>query len=326
MMMHRGRRTWVFNMTVAAFEHLSVMPEEVLRWLQPTTGGVYLDGTLGGAGHARLILDAAAGSRLIGLDRDPAALQEAARVLASYGERTSLHHATFDQADLVLQQLGLDRLDGMLLDLGVSSHQLDTPERGFSFRQDAPLDMRMNPLVGMTAADVVNQAEEKELARIFFEYGEERYGRRIARKIVAQRQEAAITRTGELAQLVRQSIPGAQRPTRIHPATRVFQALRIHVNDELGQVKRGVDAGIFLLKPGGRLVVISFHSLEDRIVKQLFRERAKGCVCPPRLPVCHCNKTPEVKLLTRKGVRATAAEIDLNVRSRSAILRAVERC
>ncbi len=313
-------------MSEAVFKHLSVMPEEVLHWLQPKPGGIYLDGTLGGAGHSRLILEAAAGSRLVGLDRDPAALQEAARVLAPYGERVSLHHATFDQAGQVLRQLGVDTLDGMFLDLGVSSHQLDTPERGFSFRQDAFLDMRMNPLAGITAADVVNQADEAELVRIFFEYGEERYSRRIAGKIVKQRKEAALTRTGELAQLVCQAIPGAHRSRRIHPATRVFQALRIHVNDELGQVRRGVDAGIFLLKPGGRLVVISFHSLEDRIVKHLFRERAKGCICPPRLPVCQCNKTPDVKLLTRKGIKAGEAEIDRNIRSRSAILRAVERC
>ncbi len=223
------------------------MPKEVLHWLQPVPGGIYLDGTLGGAGHARLILDAAADSRLVGLDRDPAALREAAEILAPYGERVSLHHATFDQAGRVLQQLGIKSLDGMLLDLGVSSHQLDTPERGFSFRHDAPLDMRMNPTTGITAADVVNQAEEAELVRIFFEYGEERYSRRIVRKIVAQRQEAAISTTVELADIVREAIPGGQRPSRIHPATRVFQALRIYVNDELGQVERGVEAAISLL-------------------------------------------------------------------------------
>lgn len=302
------------------------MPEEVLHWLQPVSGGIYLDGTLGGAGHSRLILETAADSHLIGLDRDPAALQEAAKILAPYGDRVSLHHATFDQADQVLQQLGIDGLDGMLLDLGVSSHQLDTPERGFSFRHDAPLDMRMNPTAGITAADVVNQTDEAELVRIFFEYGEERYSRRIARKIVAQRQESALTTTAELAELVRQAVPGGHRPSKIHPATRVFQALRIHVNDELGQVRRGVEAGISLLKPGGRLVVISFHSLEDRIVKHLFREKAQGCICPPRLPVCQCDNTPDVKILTRRGVRAGDAEVGQNVRSRSAILRAVERC
>ncbi len=314
-------------MVLTPFEHLPVMPEEVLSWLQPEAGGVYLDGTLGGAGHSQLILEASNNSRLIGLDRDPAALQKASDVLAPYGDRVSLHHATFDEADrVVLQELEMDGLNGMLLDLGVSSHQLDTPERGFSFRYDAPLDMRMNPTVGITAADVVNEAEEAELVRIFFEYGEERFSRRIVRKIVAQRQELPVTTTAELAELVRQAVPGGHRPSKIHPATRVFQALRIHVNDELGQVKRGVEKGISLLKPGGRLVVISFHSLEDRIVKHLFREKAQGCICPPRLPVCQCSNTPDVKVLTRRGIRAGEAEIAQNVRSRSAILRAVERC
>jgi len=313
-------------MSAADFSHLSVMPEEVLRLLQPHARGTYLDGTTGGGGHARLILESAPGCRLIGFDRDPAALTKAAEVLAPFGERVSLHHATFDQAGSVLQQLGVAHIDGMLLDLGVSSHQLDTPERGFSFRHDAPLDMRMNPLVGQTAADIVNQADETELLRIFFEYGEERYSRRIVRKIVAQRDLEPISRTTQLAELVRSAVPGGHKPSRIHPATRVFQALRIQVNGELEQVKDGVRAGIDLLQVGGRMVVISFHSLEDRIVKQIFRECAAGCICPPRLPVCHCNKRSEVKLLTRKGVRATDAEIEINTRSRSAVLRAVERC
>lgn len=302
------------------------MPQEVLDWLQPKADGVYLDGTLGGAGHSRLILEAAPGCRLIGLDRDPAALQKAAEVLKPYADRVSLRHATFDQAAEVIHQLGIDLIDGMLLDLGVSSHQLDTPERGFSFRHDAPLDMRMNPQVGPTAADILNQAEEQDLARIFFEYGEERFSRRIARRIVARRAEAPIQTTQELAQLVRDVVPGGHKPGRIHPATRVFQALRIEVNQELEQVRNGLAAGIELLRPGGRLVVISFHSLEDRIVKQLFRDQARGCVCPPKLPVCQCNQTPSVKLLTRKGVRAKEAEVAANSRSRSAILRAIERC
>ncbi len=308
------------------FGHLSVMPAEVLHWLQPRADGCYLDGTLGGAGHSRLILEAAAGIRLIGLDRDPAALTEAARVLEPFAAQVSLHHATYDQAGAVLQQLGIAALDGMLLDLGVSSYQLDTPERGFSFRFDAPLDMRMDPTCGKTAADVINQAEEAELVQIFFTYGEERFSRRIAGAIVRRRQQEPLTRTSELAELVRSVVPGGRKPSRIHPATRVFQALRIFVNDELGQVERGLEAGIELLKPGGRLVVISFHSLEDRIVKRLFRDKAKGCICPPRLPVCQCNKTPEVKVLTRKGIKAQEEEVEINARSRSAILRAIERC
>lgn len=302
------------------------MPDEVLEWLQPKPGGIYLDGTLGGAGHAKLVLEAAPDIRLIGLDRDPAALAKAETVLKSYGHQVSLHHRTFDQAGEVLQSLGVEALDGMLLDLGVSSHQLDTPERGFSFRHDAPLDMRMNPTVGETAADIVNQWEEQELSKIFFQYGEERYARRIARRIVERRQEEPLTRTGEFAELIRDAVPGGRRPSRIHPATRVFQALRIQVNQELEQVETGVARAIDLLRPGGRLVVISFHSLEDRIVKNLFREQAKGCICPPRLPVCQCNHRPKVKILTRKGVRATEAELEMNVRSRSAVLRAICRC
>ncbi len=308
------------------FEHESVMPQEVLHFLQPKQGGVYLDGTLGGAGHSSLLLQAVPGLRLIGLDRDPSALEAAAKVLEPYAAQVSLHHTTFDRASEVLAELGIDKLDGMLLDLGVSSHQLDTADRGFSFRLNAPLDMRMNPTAGMTAAEFLQQADEEELMRIFFEYGEERFSRRIARKIVSVRDEEPLLMTRQLAELVRDAVPGGRKPGRIHPATRVFQALRIHINDELGQVKRGVGAAVDLLKPGGRLVVISFHSLEDRIVKQLFRERATGCICPPRLPVCQCNRQPEVKLLTRKGVKATDAEIENNVRSRSAVLRAVERC
>lgn len=313
-------------MAAAVFEHLPVLPDEVIYWLKPQSNGIFLDGTLGGGGHARLILDQAVGSRLIGIDRDPDALKHAAEVLAGYGERVSLHHANFDQSAEVLAQLGIDGLDGMLLDLGVSSHQLDTPRRGFSFRYDAPLDMRMNPQAGITAAEVVNQMEEAQLRQLFFDFGEERYSRRITARIVSLRQQNPITTTTQLAELVRDAVPGGHRPDRIHPATRIFQALRIYVNDELGQVKRGVDAGINLLKPGGRLVVISFHSLEDRIVKQLFRSRARGCICPPRLPVCQCDNQPDVVLLTRKGVRAQAAEIEINSRSRSAILRAVQRC
>lgn len=302
------------------------MPREVLKWLQPRPGGVYLDGTVGGAGHARLIMEAAPGVKLIGLDRDPAALNKAREVLDPYGDKVSLHHQTYDQAAEVLRELQIEALDGMLLDLGVSSHQLDTPERGFSFRYDAPLDMRMDPTSGETAAEIVNQRDEDELIRIFFQYGEERYARRIARRIVERRRDQPLTRTGELADLIRDAVPGGHRPSRIHPATRVFQALRIEVNQELEQVETGVARAIDLLRPEGHLVVISFHSLEDRIVKNLFREQALGCICPPRLPVCQCSHQPKVKILTRKGVRATPAEQERNTRSRSAVLRAVSRC
>ncbi len=313
-------------MAGAVFSHQSVMPGEVLHWLQPRPGGIYLDGTLGGGGHARLILDNAPDSRLIGLDRDPAALRAAACRLEDYAGRITLRHAAFARAAEVVAELGVEKLDGMLLDLGVSSHQLDTPERGFSFQHDAPLDMRMDPGAGETAADFIARAEESELVRIFFDYGEERYARRIARAIVRRRERQAPATTADLAQLVRAAVPGGRRPARIHPATRVFQALRIQVNDELEQLREGLTRGIELLRPGGRMVVISFHSLEDRIVKQLFRDKARGCVCPPRLPVCQCHQVPTVKVLTKKGVKAAAAEIEQNNRARSAILRAAERC
>ena len=304
-----------------------MLPAEVLELLSPRPGETFLDGTVGGGGHARLILEATApDGRLVGLDRDPAALRKAAEVLAPFGGRVILRHANFADAALVLQDLGVDALDGMLLDLGVSSHQLDEAGRGFSFRGEAPLDMRMDPTGGPTAADIVNGAEPEELVRIFRDYGEERYARRIVRQIVRLREEAPIRTTQQLAELVRHAVPGGLTPARIHPATRAFQALRIAVNGELEHVAAGLGAAIDLLKPGGRLAVISFHSLEDRIVKRIFREEARGCICPPRLPTCICGHTPRVEQITRKGVRATPAELEANPRARSAVLRAVRRC
>jgi len=313
-------------MTGSDFCHAPVMPAEALELLQPFSGGVFLDGTLGGGGHAKLILEASSPEgRLIGLDRDPAALRRAGEVLAPFDGRVVLRHRNFSEAAEVLGELGMNGLDGMLLDLGVSSHQLDEVSRGFSFRGDAPLDMRMDPTCGATAADVVNGAAAEELARIFREYGEERWAGRIARRIVRVREQEPLLTTRQLAELVRDAVPGGRVPARIHPATRVFQALRIHVNGELEHVSRGVAQGIDLLKTGGRLVVISFHSLEDRIVKRLFQEEARGCICPPRLPTCVCGHLPRVELLTRKGVRPSEAEVDANPRARSAVLRAVRR-
>jgi len=308
------------------FSHLSVLPDEVLALLDPAPGGIYLDGTLGGGGHARLILEASApDGRLIGLDRDPSALRKAAEVLAPFGDRVVLRHRNFSEAAGVLAELGIKGLDGMLLDLGVSSHQLDEASRGFSFRGEAPLDMRMDPTSGPTAADLVNTATAEELARIFREFGEERWAGRIARRIVQVRQQHPLTTTRQLAELVRDAVPGGKAPARIHPATRVFQALRIQVNQELEHVSRGIAEAVDLLNPGGRLVVISFHSLEDRIVKRFFQEEAKGCICPPRLPTCVCNHRPRLEVLTRKGVRASDAEVEANPRARSAVLRAVRR-
>lgn len=303
------------------------MPVEVMACLQPQPGETFVDGTLGGGGHARLILEATApDGRLIGLDRDQDALQAASRILEPYGDRVTLCHGNFSEVDRFLEELGIDGIDGMLLDLGVSSFQLDAGHRGFSFQVDAPLDMRMDRSCGLTAADILQQYTAEELARIFFEYGEERYSRRIARRIVEKRVETPLTTTGQLAELVKYSVPKGRVPARIHPATRVFQALRIEVNGELEHVAQGLEKAVSCLRPGGRLAVISFHSLEDRLVKRYFRSESQSCICPPRLPQCVCNHQPRVEVLTRKGLRAAEEEVATNPRSRSAVLRAVRRC
>ncbi|MHB1398473.1 MAG: 16S rRNA (cytosine(1402)-N(4))-methyltransferase RsmH [Trichloromonadaceae bacterium] len=308
------------------FQHLSVMPEEVLQYLQPRADQLYLDGTVGAGGHSRLILEASAPSgRVIGLDRDPQALAKATEVLAGFGDRVRLRHANFSAATQVLAELGAPGLDGLLLDLGVSSYQLDAPQRGFSFRSEAPLDMRMDQTTGVTAAEVLNSCDAAELTRIFREYGEERYAGRIARRIERERQLAPLETTRQLAELVRGAVPGGFVPGRIHPATRVFQALRIHVNQELDHVAKGLEQGLELLRIGGRMVIISFHSLEDRLVKQFFAAQARSCICPPRLPLCNCGHQARVEVLTRKAVRAGEAEVNANPRARSAVLRAIRR-
>lgn len=313
-------------MTGDAFRHVSVMPGEVLELLAPHAGGLYLDGTVGGGGHARLILEACApNGRLIGLDRDPAALVAAAGVLGGYGERIVLCHGSFADLEGRLAALGIDLVDGILLDLGVSSHQLDTAERGFSFREDGPLDMRMDPGQQAGAADLLARADADELKRIFRDYGEERWAGRIAREIVRVRTASPLATTRQLAELVCRVVPGGYQPQRIHPATRVFQALRIAVNGELEALREGLAAALRRLRPGGRLAVISFHSLEDRLVKQTFREAASVCSCPPRLPVCACGRKAQVKILTSRGVRPAEAEVAANPRARSAVLRAVEK-
>lgn len=308
------------------FQHYSVMPGEVLECLRPQPGEIFLDGTVGGAGHAYLILEATSPDGvLVGLDRDREALDAASRRLAPFGDRAVLRHGNFADADRILADLGIPAVDGILLDLGVSSFQLDTARRGFSFQSDAPLDMRMDTSAGMTAADVVNSMSIDDLTRIFREYGEERYARRIARRIDQVRAETPLSTTRELAELVRDAVPKGRVPSRIHPATRVFQALRIHVNAELDSLRDGLQRAMALLKPGGRMAVISFHSLEDRIVKQFFRNKIQVCTCPPGLPVCVCHRTAEMELLTRKGLRAGEVEIEANPRARSAVLRAIRR-
>ena len=308
------------------FRHAPVMPEEALQFLAPRSGGVYVDGTLGGGGHSRLILEASAPDGVLyAFDRDQAALAAARERLAGFGDRFRPIHGNFADMAGLLGARGLTGIDGFLLDLGVSSHQLDTADRGFSFQSDAPLDMRMDNGAGLTAADLVNSLPEGELTRILREYGEERWAQRIARFIVSARTETPVTTTLRLVDLVKGAIPRGAWEERLHPATRTFQALRIAVNDELGSLDRGLAAGIRLLKPGGRGVVISFHSLEDRIVKQCFRDRARGCICPKELPLCACGHLPEVSILTTRPVRPEETETAENPRARSARLRAVEK-
>ena len=308
---------------MAAFHHLSVLPDEVIRFLLPEDGKTYLDGTLGGGGHSALILEKAPGAFLIGIDRDQAALDAAGARLATHGGQVRLLHGDFADVAEHLKALDIPALDGFILDLGVSSHQLDTRERGFSFQQDAPLDMRMDSSSGETAADLVNGRPEAELERIIGEYGEERWAKRIASFIVKEREESPITTTFRLVDIIKGAVPKAKWDERIHPATRTFQALRIAVNSELESLERGMRAALDLLKPGGRGVIISFHSLEDRIVKHIFREYAEGCTCPRQMPVCVCGRQPRVKILTGRPVTATDTEIDANPRARSAKLRAV---
>jgi 16S rRNA (cytosine1402-N4)-methyltransferase len=308
------------------FDHLPVMPVEALHYLAPRSGGIYVDGTVGGAGHAALLLAASApDGLLIGFDRDPVALGAAAARLAQYGERVRLIRSNFAGMGSHLAALGITAIDGLLLDLGVSSHQLDTGARGFSFRSDAPLDMRMDPDLPATAADLVNELPEEELARIVREFGEERWAKRIAAFIVRARAEAPITTTSRLVDVIKGAIPRAKWEERLHPATRTFQALRIAVNDELGSLEEGLGAGLGLLKKGGRAVIISFHSLEDRIVKESFRSMARGCTCPKDLPRCVCGRVPQLKILTGRPVMAGEAELAANPRARSAKLRAAEK-
>lgn len=308
------------------FRHLSVLSEEVIQFLNPQPGGIYLDGTLGGAGHARLILERCTpGGMLIGIDQDQEALQAAGRRLADFGTAARLVHGNFGELEQHLDRLGSPALDGFILDLGVSSHQLDSAGRGFSFQQDAPLDMRMDTSCGETAAELLNDLPELELERIIRNYGEERWAKRIAAFIVKARHEAPFVSTLQLVDIVKGAVPKAKWDERIHPATRTFQAVRIAVNRELENLEKGLRAALDRLKSNGRGVVISFHSLEDRIVKHIFREYATGCTCPRNFPVCACNNKPRVRVLTGRPVMATRQEIEVNPRSRSAKLRAVEK-
>ncbi|MCL5102520.1 MAG: 16S rRNA (cytosine(1402)-N(4))-methyltransferase RsmH [Armatimonadetes bacterium] len=307
--------------------HKPVLVNETIALLDPRPGCVFLDATLGGGGHAAEILKRIGPEgRLLGVDRDPEALKYARKRLEEFGDRAVLIHGDFRNLAGILTDAGISALDGALFDLGVSSHQLDT-ERGFAFARDEELDMRMNPLEDTpSAADIVNSYSEHDLADVIWRYGEERYSRRIARAIVERRAKTPVTRTGELADIVTQAIPGKYRWQQgIYPATRAFQAIRIEVNRELEAVEQGIPAAIDALKVGARICVISFHSLEDRIVKRTFRRYAGHCECPPELPECRCGARAIVKIITSRPVVASAEEIEDNPRSRSAKLRCAEK-
>jgi 16S rRNA (cytosine1402-N4)-methyltransferase len=316
-----------------ASSHEPVLLTEAVQLIAPYPGLVVVDGTLGLAGHAAPALERlGAAGRLIGLDRDPEAmalartrLGEACRALGPDAPAVELRQADFREMGPVLDDLAPAGIDGCLLDLGVSSMQLDRAERGFSFRFEAPLDMRMDSSTGHSAADLLRDLPEAELARIVWEYGEERYSRRIARQVVDRRKSAPVRTTFELADLVRSCYPPAERHGRIHPATRTFQALRIAVNDELAALEPGILAAATRLRPHGRIVVIAYHSLEDRIVKRTLDRLSGRCACPPELPVCVCGAGPVVRLLGRKPMTPQPQEIQRNPRARSARLRAAER-
>ena len=307
------------------FYHVSVLLGECLDGLNIKPEGIYVDGTLGGAGHSFQIASRLTTGRLISIDRDPVALAAAAQRLKPYSDRVTLVHSNFCDMAQVLKDLDIAGVDGILLDLGVSSPQLDDGQRGFSYMADAPLDMRMNGKDALTAREVVNAWSQEELRRILWNYGEERYAPQIAAAICRRREEKPIETTLELVDVIRSAMPASALREKQHPAKRTFQAIRIAVNDELGSVEKAMEAAIPLLNPGGRLAVITFHSLEDRIVKLAMAEAAKGCTCPPQFPVCVCGKKPIVKLISRKPIVATPEELEANPRSRSAKLRVCEK-
>jgi len=301
--------------------HVPVLADEVVANLDPRPGETIVDGTFGAGGHATLLASRLRGDgKLIAIDRDPTVAPFFERFRRETGVKARLHHGEFST---VLQQLASNgvHVDIVLLDLGVSSMQLDRPDRGFSYAVDAPLDMRMDPGAPYSARELVNEADERELADIFRRYGEERYARPIARAIVKRRSREPFERTGDLVEVIKQAIPAPARFGEGHPAKRVFQALRIDVNDELGALERALPAALELLRPGGRLGVISFHSLEDRIVKQFLRDRERGCTCPPDFPICVCGREPTLRALSRKPIRPRGEEVAANPRAASARLR-----
>lgn len=310
---------------IPEFSHYSVLLNESIDGLNIKPDGIYVDCTLGGGGHSLEILKRLQNGRLIAVDQDADAIAASKVRLVDYLDKVTFVHDNFSNIGSALDELGIDGIDGAVIDLGVSSYQLDTPERGFSYMHDAPLDMRMNPEGGLTARDVVNTYSEAELKRIIFDYSEERFAGRIAAKICAAREEKPVETTFGLVDIIRSAIPAKAREDGPHPAKRTFQAIRIEVNSELSVIAPTLDSLVDALNPGGRLSVITFHSLEDRIVKQSFAGYSKGCTCPPDFPVCVCGHKPKLKIITHKPILPGERELDENPRSRSAKLRIAEK-
>ena len=310
---------------MSEFHHISVLLEECIEGLNIRPDGIYVDGTLGGAGHSSRIAALLTTGRLVGIDRDPVALKAAGERLAPYADRVTLVHSNFCEIKQVLRDLEIPGVDGILLDLGVSSPQLDDAQRGFSYMADAPLDMRMNSQDSLSAYTVVNTWPQEELKRILYNYGEERYAPQIVAAICRKREEKPVETTLELVDIIRSAMPPAALREKQHPAKRSFQAIRIAVNDELGSVEKVMRDAVDCLNPGGRLTIITFHSLEDRIVKTGMADAAKGCTCPPNFPVCVCGNKPKVKLVTRKPIVSGEEELEMNPRARSAKLRVCEK-
>ena len=317
-----------------SFSHTSVLLRECIEGLAIKPDGIYVDGTCGGAGHSSEIAKCLTTGRLVGIDQDETAVRVATERLSVFGDRATVVHSNFCQLSHVCRMLDISRIDGFLADLGVSSYQLDTPERGFSYMADAPLDMRMDSRDPasegegehlLTAYDVVNTYSEAELRRVLYEYGEEKFAPRIAQRILRARERAPIATTGELVAIIKEAIPAAAREGGHHPAKRSFQAIRIEVNRELDVIRPALESALELLNPGGRMAVITFHSLEDRIVKQTFADMASGCTCPKSLPVCVCGKKPRVKIISKKPILPSDEELAVNPRSRSAKLRIAEK-
>lgn len=306
------------------FRHTSVLLNESIQMLAVKENGIYVDGTLGGGGHSEAILKQNPTCRLIGIDRDDDALEAAGKRLKEFSDRITLVKSNFADIENVLDGLNIEKIDGCILDLGVSSYQLDNADRGFSYQHSAPLDMRMDQTQYMSAYNVVNEYSVKELTRIIRDYGEEQWASRIAQYIVAEREKGAINTTGELVEIIKRAIPTRVRRTGPHPAKRTFQAIRIEVNNELGILESTVRAVSKRLNVGGRMCVITFHSLEDRIIKHTMQNLADPCTCPPRIPICICGKVPEVKVIT-KAIPPSERETEENPRSKSAKLRVMER-